>query len=271
MKETFVYCSPESGETFTVVLAGYSSCDGSYHIRRTPAEADICVFEYVVEGTGTVKQDGRALAASAGDVYILRPGLEQEYWSSAEEPWTKLWFNLRGRLCDDLIRLYGLDRLVYPNTGTENLFRRFLKAAESGGSVREIDMRCAGVLHQIVSSVAESTRTERLNDAELLKEHMDRNYMRGVSIDELSKLIYKSRSQTARIFRREYGQSPGEYLRSRRLSAARILLRNTNLPIKQIAAELGFADEHYFSNMFLKSARVRPKEYRGGAAGCASR
>ena len=74
--------------------------------------------------------------------------------------------------------------------------------------------------------------------------------------------IYRSPSQAIRIFKREYGMTPIDYLLGQRVETAKLLLRNTNLQVKEIAYRLCFADEHYFSNYFRKRVGVTPGEYR---------
>ena len=65
-----------------------------------------------------------------------------------------------------------------------------------------------------------------------------------------------------RIFKKIYGVTPYEYLIELRLQTAKILLKDTNLTIKEIADKLVFFDEHYFSSIFLKKVGVRPGVYR---------
>lgn len=65
-----------------------------------------------------------------------------------------------------------------------------------------------------------------------------------------------------RIFHREIGVSPWEYLSLYRVHAAKELLISTALPVRDIAAETGFQDPAYFSRVFRKAAGMSPGDFR---------
>ena len=59
-----------------------------------------------------------------------------------------------------------------------------------------------------------------------------------------------------------FGVTPYRYLLSRRLETARLLLRGTALPVREIAFRLCFSDEHYFSSLFRRKTGQTPSAYR---------
>ena len=65
-----------------------------------------------------------------------------------------------------------------------------------------------------------------------------------------------------RIFHREIGVSPWEYLSLYRIHAAKELLISTAFPVRDIAAETGFQDPAYFSRVFRKAAGMSPGDFR---------
>ncbi|MFT3870614.1 MAG: AraC family transcriptional regulator [Nibricoccus sp.] len=62
------------------------------------------------------------------------------------------------------------------------------------------------------------------------------------------------------------GLPPGEWIRARVILEAQCLLGNTTRAVKEVAAELGYDDEAYFSRLFKKSVGVSPRDYQLGAA-----
>jgi transcriptional regulator GlxA family with amidase domain len=58
------------------------------------------------------------------------------------------------------------------------------------------------------------------------------------------------------------GLSPHQYLLEWRLVRARNLLADTELSIKEIAAQTGFKDEHYFSRFFRQKLNHSPSAWR---------
>ena len=71
-----------------------------------------------------------------------------------------------------------------------------------------------------------------------------------------------------RVFAKEVGSSPLQFIESARLEAGRRLLEEGDLPLKSIAGRVGFASEQPLRKLFLKRLGVGPQAYRerfGGA------
>lgn len=66
----------------------------------------------------------------------------------------------------------------------------------------------------------------------------------------------------ARVFRRRYGCSLGEYARWLRVERAAEALRETRLPIGRLAYQLGYTDHSHFSRSFRRATGFSPSEYR---------
>ena len=58
------------------------------------------------------------------------------------------------------------------------------------------------------------------------------------------------------------GMGVNEYIQNRRLVKARKMLIDTQLPVAEIADELGFSSSKYFSEIFKKAFEVSPREFR---------
>lgn len=263
MKEDIIYFSSIEDYPLNINLAGTSYCDGSYIITRSKSE--MFVFEYVIKGTGTIISNDKTYHASEGDVYILHKGSNHVYFSDSKEPWTKVWFNVSGELVENLVSAYRLDDvIVIKNCDVSNLFLDFLDISKSNKTMLEVYKLCAIKLHEVIAEISECIyRKNPLNrDAYILKDYLDKNINTTISLEELSNLIYRSSAQTIRIFKKEFGSTPYAYHIESKIRAAKRLLRNTNMTVKQIAYELNFSDEHYFSNVFKKATNFSPKQYR---------
>jgi AraC family transcriptional regulator len=66
----------------------------------------------------------------------------------------------------------------------------------------------------------------------------------------------------ARVYRRYFGCSPGEYLRRCRLLRVQGLLSGTDLPIVEIALQCGFTDQSQMTRSFSKTFGTPPARYR---------
>ncbi len=71
-----------------------------------------------------------------------------------------------------------------------------------------------------------------------------------------------SRRQFDTLFKKVYGMTPNRYLVNQKLTYAKKLLKNSSLPISEIAKLCGFCDVYYFSNFFKKETGCSPTSFR---------
>lgn len=84
---------------------------------------------------------------------------------------------------------------------------------------------------------------------------------------ELARQAAMSERNFRRVFGREVGASPAEFIERARLDAARRLLEDGDLPLKSIAGRVGFGSEQSLRKLFLKQLGVAPHEYRARFGG----
>ena len=82
------------------------------------------------------------------------------------------------------------------------------------------NFECAVLFHKLIISLYSQyllPSSENLNDAMRMRNYIDANISRQITVDELASLIFKSRSQAIRIFKKEYGKTPYDYLLESRI------------------------------------------------------
>lgn len=84
----------------------------------------------------------------------------------------------------------------------------------------------------------------------------------GISLTEIAAHVYISERQVSRIIAREYGCSLPKLINGKRMAAAEILLKSTDIPISRIAEEVGVSSESYFYTIFKQKYGVSPLKYR---------
>lgn len=248
---------------FCIQMTGVSYCDGKYKIVR-PNSSIYCI-EYVIEGHGRVSHDGESFVAKKGDIYLLSAGKNHDYYSDAKDPWTKIWFNIYGDLVAGILESYRLTGVSHvEGLNLLSLFRDFLETAQSGLSVQETFDRCALVFLEIIQRIAGHLRPSGAQDslARVLRRMIDEMTDFSFTLDDLTARLYCSKSHAIRVFKAEFGVTPYQYILSKKLSQAKIMLRNTHLPVGEISAQLGFSSSHYFSTFFKEQTGLPPLLYR---------
>jgi AraC-like DNA-binding protein len=92
--------------------------------------------------------------------------------------------------------------------------------------------------------------------------HLHTYFAEDVSLGDICDRFAINRTSLNEIFRRNVGQTPIQYLISIRIKFARLLLRDTMLPIKEIAWRSGFRDIVNFNRTFRKVSSRTPLQYR---------
>jgi len=92
--------------------------------------------------------------------------------------------------------------------------------------------------------------------------YLHTNYERKISIEELTEEFHINRTTLADKFNDATGIPVMEYLIRLRVKMAAIMLKDTMLPISEIAYRVGFNDITHFGRMFKKHMSYSPSEYR---------
>jgi transcriptional regulator GlxA family with amidase domain len=83
-----------------------------------------------------------------------------------------------------------------------------------------------------------------------------------LSIEALAVRSHMSTRNFTRLFKRETGVTPGDFVATARVEAARRLLEAGDSPLKKVATLSGFADQSGLRRAFIRHVGVAPFEYR---------
>lgn len=109
----------------------------------------------------------------------------------------------------------------------------------------------------------EVVTTERLSPAmsDMLL-WISKNYAEKITLDDMSRRFGFSKQHIIRLFKAHCNQSVIQYVNSFRLLKSLDLLRNTDIPVGDIARSLGFSSAYYFNRIYKRTYGVTPSEYR---------
>lgn len=92
--------------------------------------------------------------------------------------------------------------------------------------------------------------------------YIQKNFRANISLDSLSETFSISKSYLSRRFKTVFGIGINDYITYIRLLHAEKLLRTTDYPITQIAAECGYSDSNYFSTAFKKFKGITARQFK---------
>ena len=120
------------------------------------------------------------------------------------------------------------------------------------------------LLEQLIEEFSEKgieqSGPEENRETKIICNYLEKNYMKNITLDELSGLTGLSKYYLLRSFTKQKGISPYRYLETIRIDRAKKLLEQGVLPI-EAALQTGFADQSHFSNFFKKFIGLTLKQY----------
>jgi len=100
------------------------------------------------------------------------------------------------------------------------------------------------------------------NALDRAKNYIEMNLQEELNPDSIAKHAYLSARQLDRYFLREMGINIMEYVTNRRIETAKGLLRDTDLPVKQIGLLVGYQNPSSFAQVFKRHVRQSPGSFR---------
>ena len=92
--------------------------------------------------------------------------------------------------------------------------------------------------------------------------YFNEHYSKDINIDEYAEQNHVSVSWFIRNFRQYTGSTPMQYILSKRIYNAEILLRDPSYNVTEISRIVGYDNPLYFSRIFKKAKGLSPSEYR---------
>ncbi len=101
-------------------------------------------------------------------------------------------------------------------------------------------------------------RNVELEVKKYIREHM----LEDINIKDIADSLHFNPQYLMRTFKNKTGYSIMEYITKIRLETSKKILKETNLPIKEISNMIGYGDYAYFARVFRKEFGISPTHFR---------
>lgn len=130
------------------------------------------------------------------------------------------------------------------------------------GAIRELLIRCYRAHEASALSGDIAAPNDLPEEIAYLVQYISANFQHELSLDKLSKLVHMNPSYVSNIFHRYTGTTLTKLITVKRLHHAKKLLRETKLPVTDIAYQCGFNNHSYFIKLFKRMENYSPLHYR---------
>ena len=124
-----------------------------------------------------------------------------------------------------------------------------------------------GILYQLMARfLKDACSKSDLGDNRIQKSitYIRRHINENIKIEALADIVCISKDHFIRLFKKETGMTPVQYISQKKIEKAQLLLVTEDMPIKEIAFQLSYEDHSYFNRLFTKITGETPQEYRRG-------
>jgi AraC family transcriptional regulator of arabinose operon len=244
---------------------------GRFESKRGIPQA---ILLYCAKGCGWCELDGVRHDVRAGNLLVIPPRTAYALGADSVRPWTIPWIQVTGENIDLLLNELGATRKspvidLGDDPQVLALFENAIGVAESATPCTTTKLfhlsQSVGHLLAFINARRRSSHErppdihERINRC---IEFMNQKLGEKLELNTLAEFCNLSRTRFLLRFRQITGVSPMAFLTRLRMERACHLLIETEMPIKEIAIQVGYVDPYWFSNAFRSMYRASPSEYR---------
>ncbi len=249
------------------IHGGIEACKPNKHTG--PEFRTFYSMHYVLHGAGFYKFRNKTYHIKAGQSFLLFPFEKIEYYPDPENPWEYTWVCFAGDIAEKTISYTGFtaDNPVSPILPRKEFLDNYKALSNIPQTLAE-NYRIIGTLYHLLADYIKLYPNENDSEAEnkiMTKANLyiAKNYSRcDLSISDIAKDLFISRSYLYKIFYTKYNLSPIQYLTKYRVENARNMLLSTKESVKNIAYSVGYSNPIYFSKVFKQLIGCSPQEYR---------
>ncbi len=234
------------------------------HFLKSKNERGV-LFMCITSGALTVSSEENIKNLSAGECFVASLSRGYKFSFTDDKPCNASYVSADGSLVYDLMRFYGISDFmsaIAPSAleALEEIQRRRLHGADLD-AVGDT----ATALHRFLFKFkrAYDLGSSRPGGTALeIKNYIDAHLEGKLTLDELSKAFFVSKTQIFRIFKEAYGTAPMQYFLKNKIELSKKMLGDGTMKISDIAEALSFTDAKHFTKTFKRFTKELPRSYR---------
>jgi len=263
----FYTASTQAKRTFYYpICLGYFYYEANYHLKRDAYDSFLLM--YVTNGECTIKLNSDTYCVVSGQIALIDCYKPHEYYS--DKGWEALWIHFDGVTAREYYNYITSTNAGNIITLKDNyLFhkslRRIYDIFNENSFIKEpvISSYITNMLTELALVSPVKSQDNASSDAiDEVVTYINEHICDNLSLKHLASIASLSPYYFLRLFKKEVGMPPHEYIIETRINAAKFYLKTTSLSVKEIAGNLGFTSESSFCTTFKNRVNVTPSMYR---------
>lgn len=243
---------------FYAVWSGRYECSSLYSVKRD--HLDFYSVIYVLDGQLEVEYEGQMIRVGRNEAVLLDFHKPHAYRAVSErvDKWEMLFAGNESAAWYEMVTGEGEFRFKV----TGRLQRTLAGLIEELNAPYPQDHTISLLIHTMFCNMIDQNALTLSPPVENAIFFMNSHYGDSIQIGEIADHVSLSRFYFSRLFRKETGRSPNEYLADIRINAAREMLTERTLSIAEIAEQCGFTNTSHFTRFFREKTGQTPAAFR---------
>lgn len=230
-------------------------------------------FQWIqtISGRGMLEMDGVEYPVSENCGFLLYPGNAHSYYPLDEE-WYVQWITFNGYHIEDMLRYIGLN-----SSGSYSISDPVIVASQIRKALNVLKkpseltgLEGSVIVYQLLIDLFKHVWNDEKENHDLHNKrlkpvfaHIEQNLGSTLTIDILAEKAQVTPQYFCEIFKIVTKQRPTEYINQRRIDKAKeLIIMNPLGKLSDIASEVGFESNSYFSTVFKKLDGLSPNQFR---------
>ena len=238
------------------------------HFRERKDGIDEYILIYCTEGSGSIWLGDNEYCLQANEAFCIPKYQGHRYSANRDNPWSILWVHFKG----EDTKYYPIDeRKIIKFTSVNSTYRmiyffellfRVLEGNYTLGNFIYISQVLSLILAEIYHrEKRDAIQVQNRNVTNVVR-YMYKNINKILTLDQIAQEFELSKSYLNAIFQANTQHSPMDFFINLKMKEACKILRSSDLYIYEVAGQLGYSDQYYFSRLFKKVVGMTPKEYK---------
>lgn len=255
-------------------LPFYVTSAGSWrhqtHIKRQGEFPD---YQWIqcIKGRGELRVNDEVYIIKENEGMFLTPHVPHEYYPVTSE-WQVCWVSFNGSVIDDImlsLQFINSGKIVLTNA--ESLYRMLQELMDRlEENHTSSTMQCSELLYSVILKLRQDSvyiesksRLQQITQLNPALRYIEEYYHQPLTLEVLAQQLNVTEQYTCLLFQQSLGIRPFEYVtRVRIQKAKKLLLKNNQISVQDIARQVGYEHPSYFIKRFKEQENVTPTVFR---------